>query len=111
MKKLKLGVFVLVLTLAVVGITQRAATAQEDLPSITIAGTVQYMEKLGGYYIRGENSEGPFIIANPNTKVLKRVMKAGETITIKGYFPKDAVLLYIEEINGDPYHGKKWVLP
>ncbi len=74
----------------------------------TIQGTIDFMERLGGYFIRGQNPGGEFFIDNQNPKVLKGLKESGKTVTIQGYITNQgAEYFYIQKIDGKKYTGSK----
>jgi hypothetical protein len=74
----------------------------------TLKGTVDYNERLGGYFIRGEEPGGEFFIVNQNPKVLKKLKESGKTVTIEGHTTKSgAEYFFIEKIDGKKYSAAK----
>ena len=75
---------------------------------ITLKGRIGYQE-LGGYIVKADRA-GNKIILNQNYEVLKKLAKKRQEVTIDGRTnPLDisARYIYIESINGKPYHGDK----
>jgi hypothetical protein len=74
----------------------------------TLKGTIDYMERLGGYFIRGVEPGGEFFIVNQNPTVLKKLKESGKTVTIQGYTTKTgAEYFFIEKIDGKKYSAAK----
>jgi|WetSurMetagenome_2_1015567.scaffolds.fasta_scaffold270511_1 hypothetical protein len=74
----------------------------------TIKGTIDFNERLGGYFIRGEQPGGEFFITNQNAKVLKKLKQSGKTVTIEGRASeKGAEYFAIEKIDGKKYSAAK----
>ena len=46
------------------------------------------------------------MVVNPNPKLLGQLSKSGKIVTIQGRLEGGADLLFIEKIDGKPYHGK-----
>lgn len=103
----------IVLSLSVVaivacsGIAQKPAetTTQGGSP-ITVKGKIEYMERLGGYFVHGFEPGGELFIVNQDPKLLGELMKSGKTLTIEGRIVRGAEYLFIEKIEGKPYAGK-----
>ena len=74
---------------------------------ITIKGKVDFQKGLGGFYIKGEEPFGEFIIVNAKPGLLEELKKKGKTILIEGYLTMGADHLFIEKIDGKPYPGGK----
>ncbi len=81
------------------------ATKPEGSP-ITVKGKIEYMERLGGYYVHGFEPGGEFFIVNQDSKLLDGLMKGGKILTIEGRIVRGAEYLYIDKIDGKPYRGK-----
>jgi hypothetical protein len=88
------------------GFAQGAASNNKDMQKDTIKGKIGYMERLGGYYVMGENPPSELFIVNQDKKVLEKLKKRGKTVTIEGYYTIGADHLMIEKINGKKYSGK-----
>jgi hypothetical protein len=74
----------------------------------TIKGTIDFNERLGGYFIRGEEPGGEFFVTNQNVKVLKKLRQSGKTVTIEGRASeKGAEYFTIEKIDGKKYSAAK----
>ncbi len=88
---------------------QKRARAETELQTIeTRQGTIDYMERLGGYFIRGQNPGGEFFIVNQNPKVLKALKESGKTVTIEGYTTNQgAEYFFIQKIDGKKYTAAK----
>jgi hypothetical protein len=81
-----------------------AASAEEDI----IKGTIDYNERLGGYFIRGVEPGGEFYIVNQNPAVLKKLNESGKTVTIQGRSTEQGAEYYfIEKIDGKKYTEAK----
>ncbi len=117
MKKEKLLVLV-VASLAMLALVAGTGFAQGQAkeqgaaakpPLETLKGTIDYNERLGGYFIRGVEPGGEFFIVNQNAKVLKKLKESGNTVTIEGRTDKTgAEYFIIEKIDGKKYSaGKK----
>ncbi len=79
---------------------------QAKAPTETIQGTIDYMERLGGYFIRGENPYFEYIIVNQNPKVLKTLKESGKKVTIQGYTANQgAEYFFIQKIDGKKFKG------
>src|SRR3974390_3003727 len=75
---------------------------------ITLQGRIAYHE-LGGYVLQADQA-GDKIILNQNYEVLKKMAKHRQKVTIQGKTnPLDisARYIFIQLINGKPYHGDK----
>jgi hypothetical protein len=73
----------------------------------TVKGTIDFNERLGGYFIRGVEPGGEFFIANQNPKVLKKLQESGKQVTIQGHTlqEKGAEYFQILKIDGKKYAG------
>ena len=101
-----LSAFVLALTTTACFAQAAAPEVKKDAPRTTsIKGTIDYMKDLGGYYVRGVEPGGEWMIVNQNAAVLKKLMKSKKTVTITGTL-KGAEFLTIQTIDGKPYTGK-----
>ena len=116
MKKEKLLVLVvssllLVLVLmAGVGFAQgqSQAPAPAKVAREFIKGTIDFNERLGGYFIRGQEPGGEFFIVNQNAAVLKKLKESGKTVTIEGRTSdRGAEYFVVEKIDGKKYSAKK----
>lgn len=83
------------------------ASSPQQMQKITVKGKIAYMKNLGGYYVNGEDPPGEYMVVNMNTKVLKKLMKSGKTVTIEGHLTIGADHLFIEKIDGKKYIGKQ----
>ena len=99
----------LVVTLvACSGVSQKPAEATKpEGPQMTVKGKIEYMERLGGYFVHGLEPGGELFIVNQNPKVLEGLMKGGKVLTIEGRIVRGAEYLFIDKIDGQPYHGKQ----
>jgi len=87
--------------------SQGGSTASKA-PSETVIGTIDYMEQLGGYFIRGENPGGEFFIVNQNPAVLKGLKENRKSVKIQGYTTNQgAEYFFIEKIDGKKYKAAK----
>ncbi len=74
----------------------------------TIKGTIGFNERLGGYFIQGQEPGGEFFIVNQNKAVLKKLKDKGDPLTIQGHTDdKGAEFFFIETIDGKKYTAKK----
>jgi hypothetical protein len=102
----------LLLLLAGAGYAQGQATtgpkATETASLETVKGTIDYNERLGGYFIRGEEPGGEFFIVNQNPKILKKLKDNGKSVKIEGrtVTEKGAEYFRIEKIDGKKYTGR-----
>jgi hypothetical protein len=115
----KRTVLVFVLALAVLALDAGHGFSQAKGPAgvakaemETVKGTIDFNERLGGYFIRGEEPGGEFFIVNQNKKVLKKLKESGDSVTIEGYTTsKGAEYFSIKKIGGKKYStaqaGKK----
>ena len=81
---------------------------QDARQPITLRGKIAYQE-VGGYIVKAERA-GDKIILNQNYEVLKKLAEKHQEVTIDGRTnPLDisARYIYIESINGKPYHGDR----
>ncbi len=83
-----------------------AETTKPEGSPITVKGKIEYMERLGGYFVHGLEPGGELFIVNQDPKVLGDLMKSGKTLTIEGRIIRGAEYLFIEKIDGKPYTGK-----
>ena len=72
-----------------------------------LKGNIAYMERLGGYYIRGIDPPGDVMIDNQNQATLQPLAKSGKVVQILGRFTVGADHLRIEKIDDKPYPVKK----
>jgi hypothetical protein len=73
-----------------------------------VKGTIDFNERLGGYFIRGQEPGGEFFIVNQNTAVLKKLKDNGKSLTIQGRTTdKGAEYFFIERIDGKKYSAPK----
>lgn len=76
---------------------------------ITLKGKIAYAQALGGYFLRAVQA-GDKIILNQNYAALKKISQSRKQVTISGKInPLDikARHIFIETIDGNPYHGDK----
>jgi hypothetical protein len=84
---------------------QRWVSADPEGPRMTVKGTIEYNESLGGYFVHGLEPGGELFIVNQNPRVLDDLLKSGKTLIIEGRIVKGAEYLFIEKVNGQPYVG------
>lgn len=73
-----------------------------------VKGTIDFNERLGGYFIRGQEPGGEFFIVNQNTTVLNKLKENGKSLTIQGRTTdKGAEYFFIEQIDGKKYSAQK----
>jgi hypothetical protein len=90
------------------GSSKAAPAAAAKAPTEKIKGTIDYMEQLGGYFVRGVEPGGESFIVNQNPKVLKTLKESGKTLTIQGYTTtQGAEYFFIQKIDGKKYKGAK----
>ncbi len=111
MKYIKLVQIILSLSIitmvACSGLNQKPAeTAKPEGSPITVKGKIEYMDRLGGYFVHGLEPGGELFIVNQDPKLLDGLMKGGKTLTIEGRIVRGAEYLYIDKIDGQPYRGK-----
>jgi hypothetical protein len=92
----------LVAALAVPACVAQITTTKEGVNKIVLKGKVDHMQMLGGYFIKGEDPPGEFMIVNKNDKVFEKLMKSKKTIKIEGTL-KGAEWVTVEKINGKKY--------
>jgi hypothetical protein len=76
---------------------------------VTLTGRISHSNALGGYYLDA-GSAGNKIILNQNYQTLKQLAEKRRNVKIQGrtsQFDISARSLYIEKIDGKPYHGDK----
>ena len=75
---------------------------------MTVKGKIDYMDRLGGYFVRSLEPGGEFFITNQDPKTLEGLFRSGKTLTIEGRInlALGAEYLFIEKIDGQPYRGK-----
>jgi hypothetical protein len=71
---------------------------------ITLQGKIEYMDMLGGYYVRGVKPGGEWMILNQNPEVLKKYMEGKKTLTIEGTL-RGTERITIMKIDGKEYTG------
>ena len=98
----------IVTVIACSSIAQKPAeTTKPEGSPITVKGKIEYMERLGGYFVHGLEPGGELFIVNQDPKVLGDLVKSGKTLTIEGRIVRGAEYLFIDKIDGQPYHGKQ----
>jgi hypothetical protein len=86
----------------------KASTAGPGTAKETIKGTIDFNERLGGYFVLGQEPGGEFFIVNQNEKVLKKLKESGKSVTIQGYTTSTgAEYFFIEKIDGKKYSARK----
>ena len=84
------------------------AVAAEKPQTETRKGIIDYMERLGEYFIRGVEPTETLFIVNQNPAVLKKLKESGKIVTIQGYTTKTgADYFFIEKIDGKKYSAAK----
>ena len=84
------------------------AVAAEKPQTETRKGIIDYMERLGEYFIRGVEPTETLFIVNQNPAVLKKLKESGKIVTIQGYTTKTgADYFFIEKIDGKKYSAPK----
>ena len=84
------------------------AVAAEKPETETRKGIIDYMERLGEYFIRGVEPTETLFIVNQNPAVLKKLKESGKIVTIQGYTTKTgADYFFIEKIDGKKYSAPK----
>lgn len=76
---------------------------------LSLTGRIAYAQELGGYFVQGGKA-GNKIILNQNYEVLKEIAQSRREVKIQGRVsPVDvkARHIFIETIDGKPYHGEK----
>ncbi len=100
---LSLSVFAMV---ACSGIAQKPpGTTKPEGSPITIKGKIDFMKNLGGYFVLGDVPAREYIIMNENPKVMEELFRSGKIVTIEGRIVRGAEYLFIDKIDGQPYHG------
>jgi hypothetical protein len=105
------SLFVLVLvagTCFAQGQAKAPAAAAEKPQTETRKCMIDYMERLGGYFIRGVEPTETLFIVNQNPTVLKKLKESGKTVTIQGHTTEaGADYFFIEKIDGKKYSAAK----
>ncbi len=76
---------------------------------ITLTGKIAHSNALGGYFLDA-GAAGNKIILNQNYEILKQLAHQHRNIKVQGRtspFDINARYLFIEKIDGTPYHGDK----
>jgi hypothetical protein len=113
--KVKIGAFAVTIVFALVAVAAVvlaggvAHPKGGNLPTEQqlVEGKIAYMERLGGYYIKGVDPPGEVMIDNQNQTILQPLAKSGKVVQILGRFTVGADHLKIEKIDGKPYPVKK----
>jgi hypothetical protein len=115
---MKKYVLSLILILSVIGTVAGFAVAQKQTTDqgamtpadqgqpVTVKGKIAYTKALGGYYVKGEDPAGEFMIVNQDAKLLDGLFKSGKNVTINGRL-RGADFLTIEKIDGMKYGALK----
>jgi hypothetical protein len=86
----------------------KASGTAADTAKETVKGTIDFNERLGGYFIRGQEPGGEFFIVNQNPTVLKKLKESGKSVTIQGHTTSTgAEYFFIEQIDGKKYSAGK----
>ncbi len=91
--------------------TQGEKSAAPEGSQITVKGNIDFMQNLGGYFVRGLEPGGELFIMNQNPQVLEALFKSGKTVIIEGRIVRGAEYLFIEKIDGQPYQGVEKLVP
>ena len=84
------------------------AVAAEKPQTETRKVMIDYMERLGGYFIRGVEPTETLFIVNQNPAVLKKLKESGKVVTIQGHTTEaGADYFFIEKIDGKKYSAPK----
>ena len=90
------------------GQAKAPAVAAEKPQTETRKCMIDYMERLGGYFIRGVEPTETLFIVNQNPTVLKKLKESGKTVTIEGHTTETgADYFFIEKIDGKNYSAPK----
>ena len=119
MRPLRLYLLTLTLLLVLPGVGQAQYVPDPDVygkirgayQPIVLVARIGYSKNRGGYYIRNNPRYGfgSKVILNQNFEVLGRLARRGRVVTISGRVsPLEfrANHVFIEAIDGRPYHGK-----
>jgi copper chaperone NosL len=105
-KRMMLSVLLSLLVAAIaVGSCFAQGQAQEmkkEAPLTTLQGRIEYMDMLGGYYVRGVRPGGEWMILNKNPEVLKGYMESKKTVQIEGIL-SGPERITIKKIDGKEY--------
>jgi hypothetical protein len=120
MRHLRICVLFLTLILVLAGVSRAQYIPDPDVygkikgayQPIALVARIGYSKNRGGYYIRNNPKYGfgDKVILNQNFKVLGRLARRGKIVTISGRVsPLEfrAGHVFIEAIDGRPYHGKQ----
>jgi hypothetical protein len=83
---------------------QGQAQPTKEPRAITLQGQIDYMDQLGGYFVRGVKPGGEWMILNQNAEVLKKYMESKKTLTIEGIL-RGTERITIKKIDGKEYTG------
>lgn len=76
---------------------------QKEEEKITVSGKINYMEPSMKYFLQTEKPTSTMLIVNPNSTILKKLIREGKKVTIEGRMAGGADLLFIDKIDGKPY--------
>jgi hypothetical protein len=82
----------------------QAQEMKKEAPLTTLQGRIEYMDWLGGYYVRGVRPGGEWRILNQNPEVLKGYMESKKTLKIEGIL-SGPERITIKKIDGKEYTG------
>jgi hypothetical protein len=82
----------------------KAQETKKDPNAITIQGKIEFLDMLGGYFVRGVKPGGEWMILNKNPEVLKKYMESKKTLTIEGT-RSGTERIMIKKIDGKEYTG------
>jgi hypothetical protein len=83
--------------------------SKQKPPTVTIKAKIGDAKYMGGYFVQDQETSGALFIVNPNLNTLKKLHESGRTVSIRGYLPKGAEYLFIQEIDGKKYSAAKTV--
>jgi hypothetical protein len=90
------------------GQAKAPAAAPEKSETQSRKGEIDYMDRLGGYFIRGVAPAEVLFIVNQNPSVLKKLKESGKTVTIQGHTTEAGPdYFFIEKIDGKNYSASK----
>jgi nitrous oxide reductase accessory protein NosL len=82
----------------------QAQQTMKEPRTISVQGKIEYMDMLGGYYVRGVKPSGEWMILNQNPEALKGYMDSKKTLTIEGT-ARGTERITITKIDGKEYAG------
>jgi hypothetical protein len=95
----------LMFLVAVVALLALAAGNCLAQDTVTIKGTIAYLQAEGGYYVQGISPKEIYIITNQNNAALAKLK--GKTVTIEAELVASSDNIFITAINGKPYQGAR----